>query len=172
MALPISWNDVVLPDGVVSFTYGKADVTAKAQGLWNNGTRKFACENSVWGDNWYGTFKSCQMTVSQGGKIKSFVGKEHGAFDLAPAVQCFSWNKQEWEGIPRSKNPLFTVCGLAKCTPCPKKPAPAPKPVAPVPTPATQCFTWNKQSWKGVPRSKNPLFTVCGLATCTPCSKK
>jgi len=23
-----------------------------------------------------------------------------------------------WEGVPRSKNPAFTVCGLDKCVPC------------------------------------------------------
>lgn len=31
LKLPISLEDVARPDGLVSFTYGKADVTAKAK---------------------------------------------------------------------------------------------------------------------------------------------
>ena len=66
-----------------------------------------------------------------------------------------------WQGVPRSKNPLYTVCGLEKCvrcTPVPATPAPA------------KCFEWNKHMWQGVPRSKNPVHTICGLEKCVPCT--
>jgi len=40
------------------------------------------------------------------------------ASPLATQAKCFEWNRQMWEGVPRSKNPAFTVCGLDKCVPC------------------------------------------------------
>ena len=42
------------------------------------------------------------------------------ASPLATQAKCFEWNRQMWEGVPRSKNPAFTVCGLDKCVPCKK----------------------------------------------------
>ena len=76
-----------------------------------------------------------------------------------------------WQGVPRSKNPVHTICGLEKCVPCTPapaaingtKPAPAaingtkPAPAAingTKPAPAAingtkpaqpnQCFEWNR----------------------------